>query len=383
MKKWPEGGPKLLWSIDGLGTGFSTVSIADGLLYTTGMVDREGILFAYDLQGNLKWKKSYGAEWRGSSPGVRTTPTVDRNRVYVMSGNGRVVSFDAKTGEEKWAVDTLKRFDGKNIRWGISESVLTDGNNLMCTPGGKDTTIVALNKMTGETVWTSKGLSEKPCYSSLILVERGGNRLVVNMTENSVVGVDADTGKVLWVDKFEEYQEKPKAINPVTPVYYNGCVYATSGYDDGGAMLELSPDGSKVSRKWVDTTLDCHHGGVVIVDGYIYGANWKNNRDGNWVCLDWDSGKVMYEKEWICKGSITYADGMLYCYEEKEGTVALVKASPDGFDIVSSFEVSKGSGEHWAHPVVCDGRLYIRHGDALMVYDIRAEDRSQETGDRI
>ena len=372
MKKWPEGGPKLLWSIEGLGTGFSTVSIADGLLYTTGMVDREGILFAYDLQGNLKWKKSYGAEWRGSSPGVRTTPTVDRDRVYVMSGNGRVVSFDAKTGEEKWAVDTLKRFDGKNIRWGISESVLVSGNNLMCTPGGKDATIVALDKMTGETVWTSKGLSEKSCYSSLILVERGGNRLVVNMTENSVVGVDADTGKVLWVDKFEEYQEKPKAINPVTPVYYNGCVYATSGYDNGGAMLELSPDGSKVSRKWVDTTLDCHHGGVVIVDGYIYGANWKNNKDGNWVCLDWDSGKVMYEKEWICKGSITYADGMLYCYEEKEGTVALVKASPEGFDIISSFEVSKGTGKHWAHPVVCDGRLYIRHGDALMVYDIKA-----------
>ncbi len=372
LKKWPEGGPKLLWSIDGLGTGFSTVSVADGLLYTTGMVGREGILFAYDLQGNLKWKKSYGAEWRGSSPGVRTTPTVDQDRVYVMSGHGRVVCFDAKTGEEKWAVDTLKRFDGKNIRWGISESVLVDRNNLICTPGGKDATIVALDKMTGETVWTSKGLSEKSCYSSLILVERGGNHLVVNITENSVVGVDADTGKVLWVDKFEEYQEKPKNINPVTPVYYNGCIYATSGYDDGGAMLELSPDGSKVSRKWVDTTLDCHHGGVVIVDGYIYGANWKSNRDGNWVCLDWDSGKVMYEEEWICKGSITYADGMLYCYEEKEGTVALVKASPEGFDIVSSFEVSKGTGKHWAHPVVCDGRLYIRHGDALMVYDIKA-----------
>ena len=372
LKKWPEGGPKLLWSIEGLGTGFSTVSVADGLLYTTGMVGKEGILFAYDLQGNPKWKKPYGSEWRGSSPGVRTTPTVDQDRVYVMSGHGRVVCFDAKTGEEKWAVDTLKRFDGKNIRWGISESVLVDGNNLMCTPGGKDATIVALDKMTGETVWTSKGLSEKSCYSSLILVERGRNRLVVNMTENSVVGVDADTGKVLWVDKFEEYQEKPKDINPVTPVYYNGCIYATSGYDDGGAMLELSPDGSKVSRKWVDTTLDCHHGGVVIVDGYIYGANWKSNRDGNWVCLDWDSGKVMYEKEWICKGSITYADGMLYCYEEKEGTVALVKASAEGFDIVSSFEVSKGTGKHWAHPVVCDGRLYIRHGDALMVYDIKA-----------
>jgi len=194
------------------------------------------------------------------------------------------------------------------------------------------------------------------------------------MTAKSVVGIDAENGKVLWQDKFKEYQRKPKAINPVTPIYYDGCIYATSGYDDGGAMLKLSPDGTKVTRKWVDTALDCHHGGVVLVDGYIYGANWDGNEAGNWLCLDWDTGKVMYEKEWLgSKGSITYADGMLYCYEEEEGTIALVKASPKGFDIVSSFKVTKGEDEHWGHPVIYNGRLYIRHGDTLMAYDIKAK----------
>jgi len=216
-------------------------------------------------------------------------------------------------------------------------------------------------------------LSEKSCYCSPILVERGGTQLVVTMLDESVVAVDARTGKLLWQDKFLDYQEKAKNINPVSPIYYDGCVYTTSGYNDGGAMYQLSPDGTEAPRKWVDTTLDNHHGGVVVVDGYIYGANWKNNRDGNWICLDWDTGKVMYDHKWICKGSITYADGMLYCYEEKEGTVALVKASPAGFDIVSSFKVPLGDGKHWAHLVICDGRLYIRHGNVLMAYDIRAK----------
>ena len=142
------------------------------------------------------------------------------------------------------------------------------------------------------------------------------------MLENSFVGVDAATGKVLWQDSFEEYQDDPKAINPVSPIYYNGLIYTTSGYDDGSAMYKLSEDGTKISREWINETLDIHHGGAVLVDGYIYGANWKDNRNGNWVCLEWNTGRVMYEKEWKTKGSIIYADGMLYCYEEKNGNLA-------------------------------------------------------------
>jgi len=358
-----------------LGRGYSTVSVANGLIYTTGMVGKEGILFAYDLNGNLNWKSSYGPEWSRSYPGARSTPTVDGNRVYVRSGLGAVLCFDALTGQSQWVVDTLKKFRGISPTWGIAESVLIDGNKVICTPGGRDASVVALDKMTGQTIWTSKGLSERSAFCSPILIERGGNRLIVTMLARSVVGLDAETGKVLWRDGFAEYQKnRRRQNNPVSPLYHDGCVYTTSGYDDGGAMLQLSPDGSKVIRKWVDTTLDVHHGGVVLVDGYIYGSNSNGNHRGKWVCLDWDSGKVKYETNWKdYKGSIIYADGMLYCYEEGKGTVGLAKASPEGFDVVSSFEVTKGTDRHWAHPVICDGRLYIRHGNALMVYNIKSD----------
>ena len=370
LKKWPEGGPKLIWSVEGLGIGFSSVAVVDGFIYTTGMFGSEGFLFAYDLNGKLQWKVSYGPEWQRSHRGTRTIPTVDNGRVYVFSGMGIMACFDAKTGEEKWAVDTLKKFQGKNIMWGIAGSVLIVGPNAICTPGGKDASVVALDKMTGQSVWTSKGLSEKSSYCSPALIETGGTELIVTMLERSVVGLDIKTGKVLWKDRINEGIGRHN--HPVTPLYYDGHIYITAGYEIGGVKYRLSANGTKITKKWEDATLDVHHGGVVLVDGYLYGANWTSNARGDWVCLDWDSGKVMYEAKWNGnKGSIIYADGMLYCYDENTGDVALVKASPKDFEIVSSFRITEGSGKHWAHPAISDGRLYIRHGDVLMAYDIK------------
>jgi len=371
LKKWPEGGPKMIWSVDGLGSGYSSVAVADGAIYTTGMVNRQGVLFAFDMDGRLKWKTTYGPEWRKSMPGVRSTPTVDGDRVYVISGLGEVFCYETKTGRQIWTVDAFNKFGGKYGIWGIAESPLIDGDNIICTPGGSRATVVALNKMTGQTVWTCLVEGERHCYCSPILIERGPNRIIVTITDEFVLGIDARTGKLLWKDSQKDQFGHNKQINPVSPIHHDGAVYATSGYDDGGALLALSDDGTGFKRKWVDTTLDCHHGGVVFVDGYIYGANWRNNGDGSWCCLDWNTGKVMYETHWQCKGAITYADGMLYCYEEKGGNLALVRATPEKFDVVSSFKVPLGDGRHWAHPVVCGGRLYVRHGDVLMAYDIK------------
>ncbi len=372
LQKWPEGGPRQLWSVEGLGTGFASAAVADGFIYTTGMLDSEGFLFAYDLNGKFQWKVSYGPEWNRSHKGTRTIPTVDADRVYVFSGTGVLACFDAKSGEKKWAVDTLEKFQGRNIMWGIAESVLIVGPCAICTPGGPDASVVALDKMTGKTIWTSKGLSENSAYCTPALIEIRDTRLIVTMLKKSVVGLDAKTAKVLWKDNVKI--GIGRANHPVTPLYHDGHVYFTAGYDKGGVKYKLSADGTEATKMWDDETLDVHHGGVVLVDGYIYGANWKGNARGDWVCLDWDTGKVMYETKWNGnKGAIIYADNMLYCYDENTGDVALIKASPKSFEIVSSFRITRGSGKHWAHPAISDGRLYIRHGDVLMVYDIKRE----------
>jgi outer membrane protein assembly factor BamB len=373
LKQWPEGGPKLLWSVSGLGIGFSSVAVADGLVYTTGMLDGEGFLFAYDLSGNLKWKESYGPEWTGSYRGTRTTPTVHADRIYMFSGTGVMACFGAKSGKKIWDVDTLKKFDGKNIRWGMSCSPLIDGNKVYCTPGGKKGTMVALDKMTGKTIWATTGLNELSAYCSPILIERGGRRLLITMIQESVICVSADDGRLIWREPYEA----PSDTNTLTPIYHDGCLYVTNvvnrGITNAGTMFELSEDGTFVKKKWNDHTLDCQHGGVILLDGYLYGSNWYDNTRGDWICLDWDTGQVVYKATWNgYKGSIIYADGMFYCYDE-EGNVGVVKASPEGFDIVSTFAITQGSGKHWAHPAISDGRLYIRHGEVLMAYDISSK----------
>lgn len=371
LNKWPKNGPKLMWSLKGIGKGYSSPAIANGMIYVTGLVGKNGLLKAFDLNGNFKWKKTYGGEWSKAMPGVRCTPTVNEGRVYVISGLGKVVCFDAKSGDEIWAVDAVEDYNGKYGLWGVAESPLIDGGNLICTPGGDEATVMALDKITGRVVWKCAVKGQKNACCSPILIHRGGRRLIVTMLDDYTIGIDAQTGRLLWKDVHDEYQQDTTEINPVSPVYHDGCIYTTSGYDDGSAMLQLNADGSQITRKWIETTLDCHHGGVVLVDGYIYSSNWYSVFNGGWVCLNWAMGTEMYHNKWNSKGSIIYADGMLYCYDEKRGEVALVKPDPAGFKPVSSFTVSFGKGMHWAHPAISDGRLYMRHGDVMGVFDIK------------
>ncbi len=373
LKRWPQQGPLLVWSVEGLGEGYSTVSIAQGRLYTTGTINRQEVLFAFDLQGQPLWRKIYGPAWKGRYPEARTTPTVSDGRVYVTSGMGKVVCFDARRGEPLWAVNAAEQFDTKYDFWGIAESPLVVSNLVICTPSGTKAAMAGLDKKTGHTVWASHSLGEESNYCSPIGVPLKDRYLIVTMLKQSIIGVDAGNGELLWRIKYADYQPSPHGINPVSPVYHDGGFYTTSGYECGGALHQLSEDGRTVTRKWVDKVLDCHHGGVVFVDGCLYGSNFKGHFAGNWVCLDWNTGKVMSEQKWICKGSITYADGLLYCYEEREGTVGLVRPTPEKFEVISAFKVPKGTGPHWAHLVVCGGRLYLRHGSALMAYDINAE----------
>jgi outer membrane protein assembly factor BamB len=373
LKKWPKGGPKMLWSNEDIGTGNSTVSIANGQIYITGDKEKIEYLTCLSMDGKIKWQKPYGPRWRKSHPDARTTPTVENGKVYVISGMGKVVCFDAADGKEIWAVDAGEDFEINYHAWGVAESPLIVDDKLICTPSGEKTAMVALNKNNGKVIWASKGLDEKNAYCSPIAIERGGKKIILSILAKSIIGVNAENGDILWQYACSDYQKKPRSINCATPVYKDGSVYFTSGYDMGSIKLDIAEDGMSVTEAWTDDVLDNHHGGVVLVDGYIYGSNWLNNKSGNWVCTDWKTGKAMYETTWENKGPITYADGMLYCGDEKNHNFALVKATPKGFNVTSSFNVPLGEGPLWAHPVVFDGKLYIRHGEALMVYDVKAK----------
>lgn len=372
LKSWPPEGPKLLWSVNDIGPGNSSAAIANNKLYITGMFDKQEYLMAFDLTGKMLWKQKYGEPWLRSYPDPRCTPTVDGDRVYVISGVGQLVCFDANTGAQKWAVHVVERFRGEYDRWGISECLLVDEKNVYCTPGGPDATVVALNKMTGTTVWVPIGVIDKSSYCNPIMIEYGGKKIISTVVEKSFIGIDCINGDLLWKETLKDFWPKNGSINPTSPVYHDGGIFITEGYNSGSAMFLLSDDGTKVTRKWVENTLDVHHGGVVLVDGYIYGANWKNNMTGNWVCLDWKTGKVMYEETWHCKGSIIAADGMLYIYDEKNGNVGLVKPNPQKFDLVSSFTITEGSGPFWAHISIANGVMYVRHGESLQAFSIKA-----------
>ncbi len=375
LQQWPKGGPRRLWSVDGLGKGCSSLCIAEQTVYTTGLHGKKGYVFAFDTSGRLKWKTCYGAEWDKLFPGARTTPTWDDGRLYVISGTGKVVCISAHDGRVLWSVDTVKRFAADCGKLGMTESPLVIDDMVVCTPGGPGATIVALDKNTGKTIWKSDIKGDKAAYCSPVLINRGDRKIVATMLQQSVVGVDAETGYLLWRDRFADYQDNAKGINFVSPVYSNGRLYTTSGDNNGGAMYELSTDGTRITRQWTDEILDCHHGGVVQVDGYVYGSNYRNLFAGDWVCLDMETGKVMYEEKWRTKGSTIYADGMLYCYEEKSGHMALVQPTPEAFQIISSFQVKEGQGRHIAHPAIADGVLYIRRGASLTAWDIRDANR--------
>jgi len=363
LKKWSEGGPTLLWSYEGVGQGYASVSVVDGTVYTTGINDdNQGTLFAIDNKGKLQWKKEYGQGWTGSYAGTRTTPTVDGDRIYVISGMGVLSCFNRMTNELIWKVDTLEKFKGKNIKWGISESVMIDGDKVICSPGGKDASIVALNKNTGETIWTSKELSNLSAYCSPIIVEQGDKRLLLTMVQKLFVCLDSENGKVLW-----KIPHKPAyAIAAISPVFEKGHVYFT-GQKTGGTLIKLGDDGGSYTSLWTNPALDTKHGGIVIHEGNLYGSDTK----GNWICQNYETGKLKFKDKILdAMGSIIYADGMLYCYSEK-GTLGLIKIEDDSLKLISSFKITQGTLKHWAHPAISDGRLYIRHGEFLMAYDIR------------
>jgi len=372
LREWPDDGPRKMWTYEQLGFGFSSASVTDRAVYLTGMEDDEGFIYALDLDGNLQWKSSYGRDWDRGHRGSRTTPTYSNGKLYVISGYGKAACYDAENGERIWAVDTLEKFDSPNISWGITESPLVMDDKVIFSPGGSNGGIVALEPETGETIWVCEDVNDRSGYCSPFVINRGGKKIIVQLMATTFIGIEAENGRLLWREKRDPAPSH--GIQAVAPVYDHdrGLFYVTSGYGGRrGQMFKLSEDATSLTRDWSDSELDCQHGGLVLVNGFIYGAADRNNRN-QWLCMNLENGEVMDKINGVGKGSVIYVDGLLYTYGEK-GEMGMVNPDPDDFRMISSFEMKKGNGPHWAHPSIADGRLYLRRGNALAVYDIQAE----------
>jgi len=368
LKTWPDGGPRLVWTADGLGHGYSTVAIADGRIFTTGNVDQQTVITALEMEGTVAWRVPNGPAWLNPQGGARSTPTLDAGRLYHMNSHGDLVCLDAGTGKRLWHVNILRPFNGRNIEWGLAESVLVDGDRVIATPGGENIGMVALDKHTGKTVWTCRGTGDKPGYCSPTLFEYQGLRQIVTLMAKSVVGVHADTGRLLW----RVPHETPFDENINTPLYHDGCVFVSTR-TTGSRLLRLKVDGQdcSVTKVWSTTAMDNQHGGVLLVDGLLFGTSLTRS-NGPWSCLEWATGKRVWSEKGIGRASATWADGRIYALSQK-GVVALVEPSTEGFRAVSTFPMPKvGRGPTWAHPVVCEGRLYLRHNETLCCYDVSA-----------
>jgi outer membrane protein assembly factor BamB len=353
--------------VSGLGQGFTHVAVAGGLVYATGLVDGAGVLQAYTTDGQLKWRATYGPEWAASHPGARSIPTVRDGLVYVASGVGNVACFDAASGNPVWSVKLFEQYQAPQVQWGYAESLLVDGEKVIATPCGAKATMVALDRQTGAPVWASPALGQASSFCSPLLVERGGQRLLVTMTEVAVLAFSAADGQLVWQHPYQN----PRQNHPVMPIYQDGILYVTSGYGKGAIALALAADGSGVTPLWEQRRQDPVHGQAVLVDGYVY-ASSHQSAAGKWTCVEMKTGQLAWEDAGVgAGGSVIFADGMLYCYAE-DGTLGLVRPSPKRCEVVSSFKVPQGDGPHWAHPVVANGRLYVRHGDVLRCYDIAA-----------
>ncbi|TVR74529.1 MAG: alcohol dehydrogenase [Marinilabiliales bacterium] len=372
LKSWPTEGPDMLWETSDAGRGYSSPVIAGDRLYITGMNqggDRE-IFSAYTLNGEKIYELEYGSPWDATYPETRTTPTIMDDRAWVISGEGEIVCIEIANGDILWHVEGGELFERETGRWGTAESPLVFDNKVIYTPGGDKTTMVALDAETGETVWMSPPLGDHYGYVSPLLINHNGKRQIIAMTGDNVIGVDPETGDIEWT--FDDWGRRiGESIVTNTPLFSNGRLFFSNGYRQGSFMLELNNDATDVSLVWRNDDHGTHHGGFVLLDGVIYGSNWISNNRGNWVAVDWDTGETLYNESWNTKGSIITDGTMLYSYEERRGNVGLVKPNRRSFDVVSEFRVTGGEGPHWAHPVINDGILYIRHGPMLRAYSIR------------
>jgi outer membrane protein assembly factor BamB len=387
LKTWPKGGPKLVWKANIGGAGYGCPVIVGDRVYVTGAEDdvkgqKEFAICLKTEDGTTLWKKElpgnegrYNTDW-GSGP--RSTPTVDGDQVYVLGARGDLVCLNRSDGSQVWAVNLVKDFGGGIPSWGYSESVLIDGDKLICTPGGQQGSLLALDKRTGKKVWQSSELKDGAAYASIIPAEIAGTRQYITQTSAAAVGVEAATGKLLW--RVNQLQ-RAVAVIP-TPVVHENLAFFTSGYGAGCELIKIEKNANGnftatpvYTKKPVLTN---HHGGVVRLGDHIYGHSDSGNQ---WVCIEFKKkeDELVSSSGKFEKGSVVAADGLLYLYGQSKGTMTLVEVSPQGwtehgrFEIPEKSKFPRRSGLIWTHPVIANGKLYLRDHELVFCYDISAK----------
>lgn len=372
LKKWPASGPELIWEATGLGDGYSSPTVTNNTIYVTGRRDESDILVALTLDGKKKWETVYGKAWTANHTGTRCIPTVYNGNIFLVSGSGEIVCVGAD-GKIKWSKNHFELYGGKPLNFGISESPVVTDNMVIVSPGGKKASMVAFNVNDGKVAWEAEPLGQEQQYINPKLIEHGGKKMVVNVMGKDIVAINVKDGKLLWKIDYaaENAASGGRKNHAITPLYRDGHILIANGYGWVALKLKLSPDGLSATKVWENRSFDPQHGGVVLLGNYLYASNHQSQPSGVWICVDWNTGKTLWTQKWHTQGSVVSADGMLYLFEEKTGNVALANPNPAKLDIVSEFRVTKGTGPFWAHPVISNGRLYIRHGDYLMAYKIR------------
>ena len=370
LAHWPTRGPSLLWRIDDLGKGWSSPIVVNRQIFITGDVDEDLTVLAFDDAGHPLWRATNGKAWKVSYPGARASCTYSAGRLYHLNAHGRLACLDASTGAEHWSVNVFERFETENITWGLSESVLVDGERVLVTTGGARTLMAALDKWDGHTLWTTGPLGDdRASHSSPLMFQYGGRRVIANCSSAHGFGVDADSGELLWTVPLKNQF----GVNTASPVFGNGCVFFVTPYGEEGRLYRLNSGGGSMLPEHVwSSRLDTVTGCCLLLDNTLLAAGYK--REKWWLGMDWGTGETKYELKDFSTGAAVYADNRLYCFDER-GKVGLLKVGSDGLQVTGQFQLlDERVRDAWAHPVVHDGRLYLRYHDKLSCYDIRARE---------
>lgn len=373
LKEWPENGPKELWYLEGIGDGYGTPTIVDDEIFVTGAVDSTATLFCIDLDGKLKWQAPFGKEWIKNYPGSRSQPTIVDDLIYLGSGMGNLFCLKKENGKVLWKKEFSKDFEGIYPRFGHSEATVVGGDKVFWAPGGKKHNVVALNRFTGDLIWSNKGHQERSGYNPGALIELPARKIFVTFSAYHLMGFDAETGEMLWSQ--EQDNTKPAERKPGLGdthsncvVFEDGFIYYAAGDGNCGVKLKLSEDGSAIEEIWRNKGFDSYMGGIVKIDDHLYGSGTSKKY---FKSIDANSGELTDSLR-IGWGAVIAADNMLYYYSQG-GKLSLLEYNEGKLNQKSQFKITRGTKEHFAHPVINQGILYQRHGQVLMAFDIRSQ----------